>query len=246
MKGGATPFFFHAYGNTFKEKSGFEWRSKQGKFLSAIFSMGPKEYEQSKFLGIRQERTGGSKLDLFTFPEIFKVPVKKPFVLYCSTISNTRIYPKELSEPEKWAPYLEDIFNSTGFEFVAKWHPNSTQKFKKMKLVKNTYLPTYQYDVLRQANIIVADPTSLLPDALIVNKPLFLIKTPLDEWGYYRRFKKGCYMIVGNRQKDRGLILKVMNKDWLKNERKKLIKEWWYKPDGNASERVWKQISKLV
>lgn len=242
----ATPLFLHEYGTTMKKISGFDLYKERHSLLKATFTHGKLYHKQAEKIKTEKILTGGCKSDFFHKPYFFQPPTKKPFLVYCTTVSHIAIYDNRLSEPQKWVKILQKSCNQIGFELVIKLHPHDLFLYQNSSWSNLIYFNAYSADLFRQSSGIISDPSSVLAEALLANKPIFIPQLDLPSWNYIDLMLSGCYILGKDPLKNARLMENALRNDPLSKRRKELIKLWWHKPDGNASKRIWQELLKRI
>lgn len=242
------PLFLHEYGNTMKQHSAFDFYKERHNFFSGIFTHGKLYHQQAKDRKMKTDLflTGGSKTDFYHQQSRFPPPTKKPYIVYCNTTSHQTIYDNRLSEPLKWFSILRRSCRLAGFELIIKLHHHTYFLFQNTELASNIYFNGYTADLFRGASGIIADPSSVLCEALLANKPLFVPKLSLPDWAYIKTMLSACQLLTRDPNKNKGIISKAINNDAGGARRKQLIRMWWHRPNGQASSRIWKRLLSRV
>ena len=242
------PIFLHEYGNSIKNFSAFDIHPERHDLLTAIFSPGTKYSQQARRANINSKViiTGSSKLDFYSWKEIVKPPTKNPFFVYCNTVAHTQISSSGISQPKKWVPILEKSLKKLGYELVIKLHPHSYFLYRDEAWSKYVYCSPFSADLFRQASGIIADPSSILLEALTLNKPIFLTKNFENVSTYYDFLKQKIPILDYNTDFNSQIIRKYTLKKATTRKKKIWLDKWWYRLDGRSSERIWSNISKMV
>lgn len=241
------PVFLHEYGNTMKKISAFDLHPERHNFFTAIFTHGELYHNQAKRIQAKKVLTGSSKTDFYHYNFLFPPPINKPFLVYCNTICHSRtFYDSRLSEPEKWINILYKSCQKANFDLVVKLHPNTLFLFQNEKWPGIKYINSYTADVFRQSSGIISDPSTVLAEALLTNKPLFLPRLNLPSWSYIKLMSSACHILGKNVSENARIIKSALKNDPLSGRRGELIKLWWHNPNGRVSQRIWSNIGRYL
>ena len=242
------PFFIHERGNTAKpdSNSSVERFRKEYKYFRATFTLGPLFHYTCRNLPTEKVLTGASKIDFYKWPLRFTPPTDKPFIVYCDTYCDTSWMNSKLSEPQKWVDILYQACQKLGYELVIKIHPCNLFMKRHKSWPGIIYTNSYYADLFKQATAIISDPSSVLTEALLLNKPLFLPEMSIGSWWQMDLLKPALYILKRNVDSAAKQIEEAIKNDRKKDTRRMLAKLWWYKPDGHASERIWEALLKRI
>ena len=241
------PVFLHDYGQSMKEISIFKLYKERFQFLAGIFLPGKAYLKQmlTRKIKIPYWITGGSKTDFHFLPSLFHRPTNKPFLVYCNSVSHINLYHPQASQPEKWIPILNAICKKMGLDLIVKLHPLTYNRFCQSSWASQVYFSVYTNSLFKQSQGIISDPSTVLLDSLIVQKPLFILKNEVDLPTNLQKLLPYVPRLSINRN-----IEKVIA-DHLKHQKKTLfpkniVSHWWCKLDGHASKRIWRIIKKYL
>ncbi|PIR58800.1 MAG: hypothetical protein COU69_03305 [Candidatus Pacebacteria bacterium CG10_big_fil_rev_8_21_14_0_10_56_10] len=242
------PIFLHEYGNSLKKISAFDLFPERHRLLSSIFFPGKKYYSQaiSKSLQSKSVITGASKSDFYSLPYIFPRPTDKPFLVYCNTVSHIDIYDNKLSEPLRRVDNLVEACRKAGFELVIKLHPHTYHLFSNAPWRHRVYCNAYSADLFRQAAGIISDPSSLMLESFLANKPLFVPQPNIKLWPQLKTILSVSTILDENVRQNAKLINKAVDNFSANGSYRKIKELWWHLPDGKASRRIWKNILKKL
>lgn len=130
--------------------------------------------------------TGSSKSDFYHLSQIFDPPVKRPFLLYCNSVSHIDIYDNRASQPEKWVSILQKSCQKTGYDLIVKLHPHTYFLYKDTSWANKVYFNSYTADIFRQAAGIISDPSSIMLESYLAKKPLFIPQMKIPMWPHIR------------------------------------------------------------
>lgn len=242
------PLFLHEYGNTLKQISAFDLHKERHEFFKVIFTHGQMYQNQldKRKIKVKSVLTGSSKSDFYHLPEIFDPPVKHPFLLYCNSVSHIDIYDNRLSQPEKWVEILQKSCQKAGYDLIIKLHPHTYFLYQNASWANKVYFNSYTADIFRQAAGIISDPSSIMLESYLAEKPLFIPQMKIPEWSYIRPIIKTSILLNTDVKKNAQIISKTLSQFRFSRAHKKVKENWWYNPDGNASKRVWKHILSYI
>lgn len=243
-----TPLFLHEYGTTAKDISAFDTYKERHEFFRTVFTHGKVYQKQLDESGIRVESmmSGSSKTDFYRMHALFDAPVKRPFLLYCNSIAHVDIYDDRASQPEKWVKILEESCRLAGFDLIVKLHPNTLFLYKDESWANIVYVNSYAADIFRQASGIISDPSSIMLEAFLAEKPLFIPKLSIPEPIYLRPVLKTATTLTTNIKTNAKNISKTIEEYKFSNKHKKIRGYWWHKPNGKVSKRIWGHILSII
>ena len=238
------PLFLHEYGNTAKSISAFDLHKERHEFFNTIFTHG-KVYQKQlddRRINVKSLMTGSSKTDFYQMAVLFDAPVKHPFLLYCSSISHVNIYDDRASQPEKWVDILRQSCRLAGFDLIVKLHPSTLFLYKDEPWASIVYVNSYAADIFRQASGIISDPSSIMLESFLAEKPLFVPKLGIPEPSYLKPVIKVAEILTSDIKNNARKIRKITAEFRFSAAHKKIKLNWWHNPNGKVSKRIWKHI----
>lgn len=202
------------------------------------------------------------------FKLLNKEDVGQKIIVYMPTFRNfdkrkdvevsSNIFGFQKFDFDQFAKFLND----NNFEFIIKSHPifarnfeNLLERSSRISLIQSSELMNQLidfYEVLGASNILITDYSSVYFDYLLLDKPIIFTPTDQEEYeverGFilepYEQWTPGPKVINQIDLQKEILAYKENSKDY-KNFRSEIKNKVHYYQDANATERVWKFISRL-
>ena len=82
-------------------------------------------------------------------------------------------------------------------------------------------------------------------ESYLAKKPLFIPRLKIPTWNHIKPILKTSTFLTQDINANARLISSTIVKFKFSKEHKKVKKDWWYKTNGKASQRIWKQIASI-
>lgn len=242
------PIFYQEYGHFAKAASCYDTGFENFKYLKAVFLQGHKNLEQSRHIKCRKIILGGARSDFFNHKSYFRAPRSSDFITYFNTVAGESLnHDNRLSQAERWLSILIESSHLAGYKFVFKPHPTTTRKYINLlkKYSEYFYINTYTADIIKQSTAIISDPSSIISEAILAKKPIFMPTISERIWKERGFYEPIIHFLGENPHKNAGIIkntIKRVNAGSLQKLYSSYARKLWYKPDGKVSERIWRAV----
>jgi hypothetical protein len=186
----------------------------------------------------------------------FKKPIKKDKKRILITTSP--LVEDNFIEEEKYkkivGKIIENITKIENVEIQISLHPRETnielykklaENHKNIEVIKKVDI-TYLYESLNKADVIITYGSGSATEAMILNKPVVFIDLFGKNNPYNQVYKDQKAVVESNEEELYTTLKRIFEdkklKGTLKKERENFIKDYCYKIDGKATERIIKEI----
>jgi UDP-N-acetylglucosamine 2-epimerase len=226
-----------------------------------IFVAGTIDYNLLKNMGYDENQliiTGHPKYDFLKkisthsaknkLKKIFKYNLQKKIVLIAMSQWNKK--------DEIWMSDFIQFCNKNNYEIIIKIHPmyitsnnelsqNKINMIKK-KCSKNNFLITYDFDIYNlivASDLIITDFSNVGIEAILLKKSLLTVDFNENPWNYLQLNETGAAINIKNIQELKEISKNILEgKKIFKEKLDNIIDNYNFKNDGNASERIFKEL----